>query len=250
MKNVKFLPSLCIAAGLSVCGWFIGNAIGNFKKDDYLITVKGFAEREVKANLAVWTIKTRITTNDIHAGSNNNTENKNKINNFLLSKGIKPTEIFQQDLNVIDKLAREYGEDKSSYRYIIENSIQVRSINVDLVKKVSSMKDELLKMGVVVYATQDYYKPAVQYLFTGLNNIKPAMLAEATQNGKKAAEEFALQSNVGLGKLKKANQGLFSISDRDESLVSGSTTEAYYGTNTNDLFKKIKVVVNFEYLIQ
>lgn len=166
-----------------------------------------------------------------------------------MQKGIKEHEIFQQDLKVVDKLAREYGDSNiGNFRYIIENAILIRSENVDTIQSVKRMTDELLKMGVVISNVNDY-SPSVQYLFTKLNEIKPDMLQEATQNARKAALEFTKESNVTLGQLKKANQGLFTIVDRDDFL-SGQTGEGGYGSNVNDIYKKVRVVVNFEFSIE
>ena len=82
---------------------------------------------------------------------------------------------------------------------------------------------------------------------TKLNEIKPEMLTEATQNARKAAETFADESNSSLGKLKRANQGLFSIVDRDESLGQG---DGGYFANVADIYKKVRVVVSVEYSIE
>jgi uncharacterized protein len=247
-ENFKILIAIAIVIGLALNGIFIGRALQRFKKEDRSISVKGFSEREVKANLAVWTIKSRITTNDITAGSRQIEIDKNKITGFLIQKGIKENEIFQQDLKVVDKMAREYGDNNiGEFRYIIENSILVRSSNVDTVQAVKRMTDELLKMGVVI-STVNEYMPSVQYLFTDLNNIKPEMLSEATQNARKAALEFTRESNVSLGNLKKASQGLFTIVDRDD-FVAGQA-EGGYGANVNDIYKKVRVVVNIEYSIK
>ena len=247
-ENIKILIAIAIVIGLALNGIFIGRALQRFKKEDRSISVKGFSEREVKANLAVWTIKTRITTNDIAAGSRQIEIDKNKITGFLIQKGIKENEIFQQDLKVVDKMAREYGDNNiGEFRYIIENSILVRSSNVDTVQAVKRMTDELLKMGVVI-STVNEYMPSVQYLFTDLNNIKPEMLSEATQNARKAALEFTRESNVSLGNLKKASQGLFTIVDRDY-FVAGQA-EGGYGTNVNDIYKKVRVVVNIEFSVE
>ncbi len=242
------LIAFAILIGLALNGIFIGRALQRFKKEDRSISVKGFSEREVKANLAVWTIKTRVTTNDIAEGSRKVENDKQKIVEFLLQKGIKEIEIFQQDLKVVDKMAREYGNsDIGNFRYIIENTLQVRSENVDTIQNVKRMTDELLKMGVVI-SNIDEYRPSVQYLFTDLNEIKPEMLLEATKNARKAAMEFTKESNVKLGELKKASQGLFTIVDRDD-FISGQTGEGY-GANVNDIYKKVRVVVNIEYSVE
>lgn len=247
-ENIKILIAIAIVIGLALNGIFIGRALQRFKKEDRSISVKGFSEREVKANLAVWTIKTRITTNDIAAGSRQIEIDKNKITGFLIQKGIKENEIFQQDLKVVDKMAREYGDNNiGEFRYIIENSILVRSSNVDTVQAVKRMTDELLKMGVVISNVNEYM-PSVQYLFNDLNNIKPEMLSEATQNARKAALEFTKESNVSLGNLKKASQGLFTIVDRDD-FIAGQA-EGGYGANVNDIYKKVRVVVNIEFSVE
>jgi hypothetical protein len=87
-------------------------------------------------------------------------------------------------------------------------------------------------------------------MYTELNSIKPSMLAEATRNAKKAAEEFSHESSVKIGKLRKASQGLFTVTDRDDFLVGQSEGGGYYSSNVNDLYKKIRVVINVEYSIQ
>jgi hypothetical protein len=109
------------------------------------------------------------------------------------------------------------------------------------------MTDELLKIGVVISNINEY-QPSVQYLYTKLNDIKPEMLSEATQNARKAALEFTRESKVGLGEMKKASQGLFTIVDRDD-FVAGQTGEGY-GNNVNDIWKKVRVVVNIEYSVE
>lgn len=249
-KNKLLIIAISIVIGFVITGYLIGKSIERFKKEDRYISVKGFSEREVKSNFAVWTIKTRITTNDLIEGSKNIEDSKGKIIEFLLNNGIKKNEVIQQNLSVTDKLARDYGNnDVGAYRYIIENSIQVRTENVDTIQNVSKQTDKLLKAGVLIADNTDY-NPSVKYLFTGLNDIKPLMLSEATQNAKKAAIEFTRESDVRLGKLKKANQGLFSIVDRDYSIISPSNEGGYYAPSVNDIYKKVKVVVNIEYSIE
>ena len=73
-----------------------------------------------------------------------------------------------------------------------------------------------------------------EYIFTKLNDIKPAMIEEATQNARSVAEKFAADSQSRLGKIKTANQGLFSIEDRD--------------SNTPYL-KKVRVVSTVDYYL-
>jgi hypothetical protein len=65
-----------------------------------------------------------------------------------------------------------------------------------------------------------------------LNQIKPAMIEEATKNARIAAEQFSRDSQTTLGKLKSAAQGWFQVENRD-----AATPER----------KLVRVVVDVEY---
>ena len=53
------------------------------------------------------------------------------------------------------------------------------------------------------------------YLFRKLNDLKPAMIAEATAQARKGAEQFAKDSRSRLGGIHRASQGVFVILPRD-----------------------------------
>ena len=55
------------------------------------------------------------------------------------------------------------------------------------------------------------------FLFRRLNDLKPAMIAEATANARKGAEQFAKDSHSALGGIRRANQGVFEILPRDQA---------------------------------
>ena len=71
---------------------------------------------------------------------------------------------------------------------------------------------ELGKQQIAV-SGEEYGRP--EFLFTGLNAIKPAMIEEATRNAREVAEKFARDADSRLGTIRTASQGLFSIQDRD-----------------------------------
>jgi uncharacterized protein len=251
MENKRLIIlSTAIIIGSILGSLILGRALQRFKTQDRYISVKGFSEREVKSDLVVWTIRTRIANNDLSDGSKAIEDAKNKVIDFLIKNGIKNEEIIQKDLTVNDKKAQEYGSMNigDSYRFIIDKIIQVRSSDVENIQKVSRMTDDLLKAGVALSSSNNY-EGSVKFFFTKLNDIKPEMLSEATKNANEAAIQFTKESNTKLGKLRKANQGLFSIIDRDDFL-SGQTVNGYNPFSGNDLFKKVRVVVNVDYSIE
>ena len=227
----------------------MGRSLKRFKSEDRYISVKGFSEREVKSDFVVWTITIRIANNDLNDGSIAIEEAKNKVVDFLVKNNIKQDEIIQKDLFVNDKKAQDYGNyNAGDIRFIIDKIIQIRSSDVDNIQKVSRMTDDLLKTGVVL-SNRNQYEGSVKFIFTKLNDIKPEMLTEAIDNAKNAAVQFTKESGTKLGNLRKANQGLFSIVDRDE-YMSGQTEGGYYPMSGSDLYKKIRVVVNVDYSIE
>lgn len=246
-KSKTTILAVAIIVSLGLNGLILGRALQRFNKEDRTISVKGFSEREVKSDLAVWTVKTRIADNDLSAGTKAIEESRKTVIAFLLENGINKEEIIQKDLIVNDKKAQEYGgpSNDNSFRFIIDNIIQVRSNQVDNIEKVSRMTDELLKRGVMV-SNRNEFQGAVRYYYTRLNDIKPEMLIDATKNAKNAALGFAAENNAKVGKLKRASQGLFTVLDRDESLSGRSE----YASGVNDLVKKVRVVVSVDYSIE
>ena len=96
---------------------------------------------------------------------------------------------------------------------------------------VNGLIGELVSKGIAM-ATEEYGQQA-EFLFTSLSKIKPDMVAEATKDARRAAEQFAQDSGSKVGSIRKAQQGLFSIEDRDRhspdrKQVRVVTTVEYY----------------------
>ncbi len=212
MNKTYFIPALCVALGLAVGGFFPGYYYYRTKMDFRTVTVKGLAEKDVKADLALWNIRFQTAGNDIIQEKKNIEQHAKTVIEFLKDAGFTDDEIMVQGLTTQDAYADSY-RDKStiSARYTLGENIIVRSLNVDLVQKTAPNIGNLVSKGV----TFNSYGNGVAYIFTGLNAIKPEMLKEATQNAKRAADEFAANSNSKVGKIKNANQGVFSITARE-----------------------------------
>src|SRR3546814_13415083 len=75
------------------------------------------------------------------------------------------------------------------------------------------------------------------YSFTKLKDIKPARVAEATKDARKAAEQFAQDSGTGVGGIKSATQGYFSIGARDGDDM---------GNGADSPYKKVRVVTTVD----
>ncbi len=210
---VKILPALLIAAGIFFLGVFIKSGFDNFSYRDRVVTVRGLAEKEVTANKVTWPIVCKEVGNDLTAIYGKITATNSIVVDFLKSNGISETEILVQAPNIVDLQAERYGSTDRQYRYNVTSVIVVTSTNVDKVNELIKRQTELLKDGVAITAGDYQYQTIYEY--TGLNDIKPEMIAEATHNAREAADKFAADSHSRLGKIKTASQGQFSIDDRD-----------------------------------
>ena len=212
MKNLR-LEALFVAVGLIVVGICICHGLSGIGDNHRIVNVKGLAEREVEANKVTWPLIIKTLGNDLNSIYDEVNKSNTITQNFLISKGISADEISINAPQIIDKEADIYNSQPVTYRYNVTSVITVSSNKVDLVRKLMSQQGELLKQGVAVSAND--YSNAVIYEYTGLNQIKPEMIEQATQNAREVAEKFAKDSKSTLGKIMSANQGLFSIDNRD-----------------------------------
>ena len=232
----KLISAAVVAGGLVLGGFFPGWYYYQAKINNNTVVVKGLAEMDVKADLAIWRIKFTTTNDDLMTAQQTITAQAEKIKRFLLQKGFSEAEINTKRIETNDLMANPYrGNDAASSRFILSQTIMVKTANVDLVEKTLPETHALIADGIIF---ENSYNEPVSYIFTRLNEIKPKMLEEATQNAKDAAVEFAKNSGSHVGKIKYANQGVFSILPAEEIAES---------TEAQQINKKVRVVSTIEY---
>ena len=201
------------------------------KDKDRVVNVKGLSEKEMPADRVIWPLVFKEVGNDIVTIYNSVNQKNNMIIAFLKKHNIDDSEITVSAPQIIDMQAERYGSDRSPYRYNVTSVVTVASGKVDQVRQLMTQQTELLKEGIAL--TVGDYQYRTEFLFTKLNEIKPAMVEEATKNARVTAEKFAHDSDSKLGKIRTAYQGQFSISDRDANTpyiksIRVVTTVDYY----------------------
>lgn len=215
---MKTTASVILAAGmiggLALFGFQIGEALSDMKTWDRVVTVKGLSEREYIADQVIWPIQFVDAGNDLANLYDDIKSNSDAVVEFLVSKGIASEDVTIGKPEITDKLAQQYGgAERAKYRYTAMQTITVYSDEVEKVRTVMHEIGALLKQGIVL--SEQRYQDQPDYVFTRLNEVKPAMIEEATLNAREVAQKFAKDSQSTLGKIKRANQGRFSISSRD-----------------------------------
>ena len=203
------MPSIAIVAGLALLGFFVSKGLTRIANQEQYVTVKGLAEREVLANKVVWPLPYKCVSNDMQTLYDNIEKNRDIVLSFLKEGGITDNEIVISAPAVTDRLAQSYIPDNIKFRYQAEAVITVTSPQVEKVMELMGRQIELMKDGVII---SDEYSYQTQFEYTALNDIKPAMVEEATRNARAVAQKFAEDSDSKLGKIRQASQGQFTIS--------------------------------------
>lgn len=233
MDKGKFYSGLFIMIGLIVLGLMIPRAVDKFRSFDRTVNVKGLCEKEVKADKVIWPVVYKVMADDVQSVYDQTDRNNASILSFLKSGGLEDSEITVSVPKISDKFANEYGSNDRAYRYIATNVITVCTDKVDEVLALMSRQSELLKKGIVTGGNS--WENPVEFKYESLNDIKPQMIEEATRNAREAAEKFAKDSDSRLGKIRTANQGTFTIENRD--------------SNT-PYIKKVRVVTSVTYYLK
>lgn len=204
MKNSIIISISIVAASL-----ILAFGMTHIMHDVRTVSVRGLCEKEVDADMAVWKVSYSILGNELMPIQKQLQENTKILEEYLadyqLTKddySVLAPEITDTSLNLyIDK-------SKNDYRYVAKQSLLIRSGKVSSVKAANANTQELLSKGLAIDSD---YDNRISYEFNGLNEIKPEMIAKATESARQAAEQFAHDSKSRVGKIQSASQGLFTI---------------------------------------
>ena len=191
-----YVEAIILAMAIVIFGTIIRSSLDRFADKERVVTVKGLSEREVPADKVVWPLIYKELGNE-PAEIYQRIEKKNAtVIDFLKKHGLSDEEIMQNPPQVKDRFADSWSHEN---------------------------------------ITEEYGSNMVKYEFAGLNDIKPEMVEESTKNARATAEKFAKDSDSELGKIRRATQGQFSISNRD---------------NNTPYIKNVRVVSTIEYYIK
>ena len=218
--------------GLILCGAMFPIGFKELKSYDRTVSVKGLCEREVKADKVIWPIRFKVVGNELNPVYNEIERKNGIIAAYLRDGGIDASEITVSSPILSDKFAQEYGNSDRLYRFVATSTVTVCTKDVDKVLALMAGQQQLIRNGI---SQENEWEARPQFSYESLNDIKPEMFQEATQNAREVALKFAQDSQSKVGKIKQANQGTFTIEDRD--------------SNTPHI-KKVRVVTNVVYYLK
>ena len=207
--------ALILALGIIVLGYCVETGLMSLAGKDRKVVVKGLAEKEVEADKVTWPIVSKEIGNDLPEHYKKINATTNTIRQFLMENGVKASEINVNAPVVLDLNAERYSDNKNPYRYNITSVITVTSNNVKLVRGIIARQGELLEKGIAI--VDGGYDNPVKYEYVAFRKMKPKMMQEAIENAEQTATQFAKNSKSKIDKIMNADQGQFSIEDRDSN---------------------------------
>jgi hypothetical protein len=228
-----------LAAGTAAAGYFVGKGVLDQRLANRSVTVKGVAEQEMAADLTTYPLRVTVTAGDIAEAERRLTAQIGEIVGFLRGYGFADAEIVPQRLEVQDIFAQPYRPANADPkgRFILAQTVLLRSTKIDLVTKLSQSAGDLVRRGIVLSSEGG----GPNYVITAarLNAIKPELIRRATAAAKTAAAEFATASDSEVGGIRNANQGVIVVLPRDEGA----------GGERQSPDKRIRAVTTVEYLL-
>ena len=228
-----------VGAGLAAGGWFAGRGVLQARLQDRSVTVKGVAEHEAKAGLAVWPLRFSLAAGDLAEGKARIDAQTQMLREFLLARGFAAEELSAPQLEVQDTVAQAWssGQRAAGLRFVLTQNLVLRSTKVDAVDATVAELGTLVERGIVF---QQHGGPSFVFTAEQLNAIKPELRRQAAQAARKAADEFATTLGAKVGAIRRANQGVIAVMARYEN------PEA---SETRAVTKRIRAVATLDYFL-
>src|SRR6476469_5219140 len=222
------------AVGLTTSGYVLGDGLRRAKMAERTVTVRGVSERDVTANLATWSVDFSQQGSDLGPVQQSVDAQARNVRAFFQRAGFAPGEIVDSDVSVSRERPRD--DEKGPERLTVRRSIQLRTSDVMKARDAYARQAELLRAGVELSGS------SISYTFTSLNALKPQMIAEANQNARRSAEQFAQDSGASVGQINTASQGYFSVGARD-----GEDCDDCGSSGGSSPFQTVRVVTTIYY---
>jgi len=233
-KNLHIFTVLSLTAAIIMMGFFIQNGLINLRASERHVEVKGLAEMDIDADIAVWDISFEVSNADLSIARAELEKNKANIQRFLEDYGIAGKDIKVNRLSAYSRKVQDQrvgNVTKFQTVYYINQTIRAQSENVQDIEKATQNTAKLIEKGIVLKNSH------ARFLFTKLNDVKPDMIARATKNAREAAARFANDSGSEVGSIVNARQGLFQILPR----FGGS------GGSNSTIEKKLRVITTINF---
>lgn len=241
----KHLSAIIFGIAIVIAAYLLGNAVINRNNAQGSISVTGLGNADFTSDLIVWEGYFSRENIDLKQAYKDLEADKAIITDYLTGKGITKEEIVFKAVNSRNNTRSKYSNDgkymgEEFLGYVLTQSIQIDSKNVENTEKVSREITELLNKGI------QFYSQPPRYYYTKLADLKIEMISKATQDAYTRAQKIAENSGAQLGELITAKMGIFQITGQnsDEEYAWGGT----YNTSSKE--KTASITMKLDYKVK
>lgn len=241
----KHLSSIIFGIAIVIAAYLLGNAIINRNNTQGNISVTGLGNTDFTSDLIVWEGSFSRENQDLKQAYKDLEADKAIITEYLISKGLTKEEIVFKAVNSRNNTRSKYSSEgkymgEEFLGFVLTQSVQIDSKNVENTEKVSREITELLNKGIQFYSQQP------RYYYTKLADLKLEMVSKATQDAYARAQKIADNSGAKLGDLITARMGIFQITGQnsDEEYAWGGTF------NTASKEKTASITMKLDYKVK
>jgi hypothetical protein len=141
------LPAVVLALGIALGGWFVGHGFLRGRTASRYVEVKGLAEREVAADLALWPLGFVSTGDDLAVAQAEITRDTRAVYAILARHGVDTGSVQLLALEVSDAQANRFQSERGGTRFVIQQTVMVRSDQPQVVLAASQRVSELVTAG-------------------------------------------------------------------------------------------------------
>ncbi|MDU8885642.1 SIMPL domain-containing protein [Yeosuana sp. MJ-SS3] len=238
----KSLTAIIFGLSIVISSYLLGNSIVNRNKTDGTISVTGLGKADFTSDLIVWEGSFSKESSNLQQAYADLENDKKVISEYLLSKGITDKELVFNAVRSRKNTRGKYTGDgkyigEEFLGYVLTQTLQIDSKNVEKVEKISREVTELLNKGI------QFYSQEPRYYYTQLADLKIEMISKATADAKTRAEKIAENSGGTLGNLISAKMGIFQITGQNSN-----EDHSWGGTyNTSSKEKTASITMKLDY---
>lgn len=239
MKNA--INTVIIAIAIILTAFILGNAFKDRYDYQNTIAVTGLGSTDFESNLIVWSGYFQKKNPDLKEAYAQLDSDREIIKEYLSSKGVQKEDIIFSSVSINRDFESYYdANDRYVSRftgYSLNQTVTIESGEIDKIEALSREVTELINKGVELYSNEP------QYYYTKLDSLKIDLIAKATDDGRRRAENIASNAKADLGDLTSANMGVFQI------IAQNSSEDFSWGGtfNTSSRYKTANITVKLEF---
>ena len=234
----RFAAVLVLVAGLFAIALYAGSVVRDVRGESRYVTVKGFAQRGVRSDFAIWTASLTARSREMPRAYEKIESDLTRVLAFLGKAGIPREQISVSPVSIQTRFRQgEQGYFTNEVElYELGQTLTLSSKDVARVETVSKEVTGLIRDGVEVASF------APSFFYMALDDLKIEMLGAASADARLRAGEIADKTGAELGKLSWATQGVFQITSAHSTEISG---EGMYDTSSIEKTVRAVVTVSF-----